>query len=76
MDVRARFGNNVKALRKAIGLSQDDLADRAAVHRTFMSGIERGKRAPTIVVVERLASALNVDPGALFADVDPRSDET
>lgn len=75
MDIKVRFGRNVKALRKATGLSQDEFADKAAIHRTFMSGIERGKRAPTIIIVERLASALGVDPGALFADVDPPSNE-
>ncbi|SFR81530.1 helix-turn-helix domain-containing protein [Sphingomonas jatrophae] len=68
MDIRLRFGRNVKALRKATGLSQDEFADRASIHRTYMSGIERGKRAPTIIVVEQLALALGVQPGALFAD--------
>lgn len=68
MEITVRFGQNVRMLRKATGLSQDEFADKAGVHRTFMSGIERGKRAPTIVVVERLANALGVDPGVLFAD--------
>lgn len=68
MDVRARFGNNVRALRAASGLSQDEFADKVGIHRTYMSGIERGVRAPTILVVERLALALAVDPGILFAD--------
>lgn len=66
MDIRARFGKKVRAMRAAAGLSQDELADRADIHRTFMSGIERGKRAPTIVVVEKIAIALNVSPGTLF----------
>lgn len=68
MEITVRFGQNVRMLRKAAGLSQDEFADKAGVHRTFMSGIERGKQAPTIVVVERLANALGVDPGVLFAD--------
>lgn len=61
-----RFGRNVKALRKATGLSQDELADKVPIHRTYMSGIERGVRAPTIIVVEKIAVALGVEPGALF----------
>lgn len=68
MDVRIIFGANVRRLREAAGLSQDAFADIVGVHRTYMSGIERGKRAPSIIVVERLATALGVDPGALFAD--------
>lgn len=66
MDIRERFGRNVKSLREAASISQDEFADMVGVHRTYMSGIERGKRAPTIIVVEKLALTLNVDPGLLF----------
>ena len=61
-----RFGRNVRALRDAANLSQDEFADKVGVHRTYMSGIERGVRAPTIIVVEKIAMALDVEPGALF----------
>jgi transcriptional regulator with XRE-family HTH domain len=66
MDIRERFGKNVRRLRTAAGLSQDEFADKADVHRTYMSGIERGRRAPTIIIVERIALALGVEPGSLF----------
>jgi len=66
MDIKERFGRNVKSLREAAIISQDEFADMVGVHRTYMSGIERGKRAPTIVVVEKLARALKIDPGVLF----------
>ncbi len=66
MDIKVRFGRNVRALRAAADLSQDEFADKVGVHRTYMSGIERGVRAPTIIVVEKIAMALNVEPGALF----------
>jgi transcriptional regulator with XRE-family HTH domain len=66
MDIRTRFGRNVRSLRRAADLSQDEFADLAGVHRTYMSGIERGTRAPTIIVVERIAAALKVEPGDLF----------
>jgi transcriptional regulator with XRE-family HTH domain len=68
MDVRIVFGANVRRLREKVDLSQDAFADLVGVHRTYMSGIERGKRAPSIIVVQRLAAALNVDPGELFAE--------
>jgi len=61
-----RFGKNVRALRAEAGLSQDEFADKVGVHRTYMSGIERGVRAPTIIVVEKIAKALGVTPGALL----------
>lgn len=68
MDIRVRFGKNVRALREKSGFSQEEFADKAGVHRTYQSGIERGIRAPTIVVVERIAKALGVEPGELFRD--------
>lgn len=58
MDVRGRLGANVKRLREARGLSQENLAFEAEMHRTYVSGIERGRRNPTITIVERLAAAL------------------
>jgi transcriptional regulator with XRE-family HTH domain len=70
MDIRARFGGNVKLLRSEAGVSQDEFADQVGVHRTYLSGIERGLRAPTIIVVEKIANALNVEAGVLFANVE------
>ena len=58
MDVRRRVGLNVKRLRAAQGISQEDLADRAGVHRTYVSGVERGVRNPTITILEKIAGAL------------------
>lgn len=66
MDVQERFGSKVKQLREQAGLSQDALAHAADIHRVYLSGIERGKRAPSIVIVEQLAKALGVHPGELF----------
>lgn len=66
MDIEARFGKNVKARRLAAGISQEEFADLAGLHRTYVSGIERGVRAPSIIVVEKIALALDVAPGALF----------
>jgi transcriptional regulator with XRE-family HTH domain len=61
MDVRERVGFNLQRLRREKGLSQEELADRAEVHQTYLSGVERGKRNPTITVLQRIAEALGAD---------------
>jgi transcriptional regulator with XRE-family HTH domain len=61
MDVRKRIGLNVQNLRRAAGLSQEELADRASVHQTYLSGVEQGKRNPSILVLDRIAQALGAD---------------
>jgi len=66
MEVRQRLGQNVKKLRKAMGISQDELAHRAGVHRTYASDIERGTRNPSILILARFAKALGVSPGSLL----------
>ncbi len=58
MDVRRRLGLNVQRLRRAKGWSQEELAERAGLHRTYVSGVERGIRNPTITIVEKLAITL------------------
>jgi transcriptional regulator with XRE-family HTH domain len=58
MDIRRRLGLNLQRLRKAKGWSQEEFADLAGMHRTYVSGVERGIRNPTITVVEKLARAL------------------
>jgi transcriptional regulator with XRE-family HTH domain len=65
MDVRKRVGNNVRRLREKQGVSQEELAARAELHRTYISGVERGVRNPTIVVLEKVADALGVELSAL-----------
>ncbi len=50
-DVNELFGNAIRTLRKRSGLSQDTLAHRAEIDRTYMSSIERGKKNPTIKVI-------------------------
>jgi transcriptional regulator with XRE-family HTH domain len=60
MDVGRRVGANIKRLRKAQGLSQEELAHRAEMHRTFVSQIERAVKSPTLESLDRLAKALGV----------------
>lgn len=66
MDVRQRLAVNMKRVRKERGWSQEALAHEAELDRTYISGIERNVRNPTITVVERIAEALNCPLGKLL----------
>jgi transcriptional regulator with XRE-family HTH domain len=61
MDVRERVGLNLQRLRREKGLSQEELADLASIHQTYLSGVERGKRNPAVTVLQRIAEALGAD---------------
>ncbi|WP_282267528.1 helix-turn-helix transcriptional regulator [Stenotrophomonas sp. PS02298] len=62
----AVFAGNVRRLRKERGLSQEELAEAAGVHRTYVGMIERGEKNVTIYNIERIAIALDVPPGSLL----------
>jgi len=64
------FGRTVRKLREARGLSQEAFADRCGLHRTYIGGIERGERNIGLLNILRIAAALDVEPGALLADLD------
>lgn len=66
MDVRHRLAANMKRLRKERGWSQEALADEAGLDRTYISGIERMVRNPTVTVIERIAFALACKLGDLL----------
>lgn len=66
MDVRQRLAVNIKRLRKERGWSQEALADEAGLDRTYISGIERVVKNPTVTVVDRIASALGCPLGNLL----------
>ncbi|HYD65560.1 helix-turn-helix transcriptional regulator [Azospirillum sp.] len=70
MDVRRVVAHNLRRLRKAAGLSQEELAHRAGLDRTYVSGVERGVRNPTVLVLQDLAGVLAVRPADLLADVE------
>lgn len=70
MDIRRRVGLNVRRFRVQRGLSQEQLAFDCGLHRTYVSGVERGIRNPTVLVLVRLAKGLRVAPGRLL-DEDP-----
>jgi len=60
MDVGQRVGANIKRMRDEQGISQEELADRAGVHRTFISQIERAVKNPTVQSLDRIAKGLGV----------------
>ncbi|WP_184814695.1 helix-turn-helix domain-containing protein [Actinophytocola algeriensis] len=67
-DLQRRVGSRLRAIRVARGLSQEDFADAAGVHRTYMGGLERGERNITLRGLERVAERIGVDPLKLLVD--------
>lgn len=65
---RLAFGHRVRTLRVVAGFSQEQLAGRAGLHRTYVSSLERGFRNVSLDNILRLAEALEVSPAALFED--------
>jgi transcriptional regulator with XRE-family HTH domain len=65
-DIRERFGFAVKGRREELGLTQEDLADKAGIHRTYLSDIERGSRNVSLINIERVAAALSMLMSELF----------
>jgi transcriptional regulator with XRE-family HTH domain len=68
-DLRPAFGRRIRALRLARHLSQEELAERANLHWTYISGIERGRRSPSLNSMGRLASALGVPLSSLVEEL-------
>lgn len=66
--VRNILSTNVKALRKERGWSQDELADRAGFHRTYVGTVERCEQGITIDSLEKLANAFGVSPARLLEE--------
>ena len=66
MDIREVFAINLKKARRAKGVSQEELAHRADIDRTYVSLLERRMYSATIDVVAKLADALEVEPDALL----------
>jgi transcriptional regulator with XRE-family HTH domain len=68
MDWQALVGANILKLRKRRGLSQEELAVDAEIDVTYLRGIERGRRNPSLMVMVRLATQLGVHPTKLLQD--------
>ena len=69
-DITFRFGQVVRKLRLEQNISQEELADRCGLHRTYISDIELGKRNVSLENIERIAISLNRSLSDLFKEVD------
>ncbi|MGA7676138.1 MAG: helix-turn-helix transcriptional regulator [Rhizomicrobium sp.] len=65
-DWRRIVGTNVRRLRQARGLTQEEVAFRSGIDLTYLGGIERGRRNPSLLVMVRIAKALSVQPTDLL----------
>lgn len=65
--VQIEFGKKIQQLRVGKGMSQEDLAARSGLHRTYISSIERGQRNPSLVNLHKLADALELSLSRLFS---------
>lgn len=59
-EILVKFGNKVRERRTSLGLSQEDLASRAGVHRTYVGMIERAEKNITLLNIEKIAKALQI----------------
>jgi transcriptional regulator with XRE-family HTH domain len=67
MDLGRHVGAAVRRHRELIRISQEELADRAGLDRTYVSGVERGRRNPTVKILQRLSDALGADLDVIFS---------
>lgn len=65
-NVKLLFGKHLRKLREKQGLTQEELADRAGMHFTYVGQIERGLRNPSLVNLQKLAKALKISGGKLL----------
>ena len=68
MDIVKVFGLNVKKYRKAINMSQEELAEKSNLHRTYISAIECFRRSIALENVQRIADAFNIETYILFLE--------
>ncbi len=67
-DILIRFGRKVRRERTRLGLSQEELAARAAVHRTYIGMVERAEKNITLENIEKICKALGLSVGEFFMD--------
>lgn len=63
----SRFGDAVRVARTTAGLTQEELAERAGLDRSYIGGVERGDRNPTLMVIEKIAGGLGITLADLFS---------
>lgn len=65
-DIKTEFGKHLRNLREKAGLTQEELADKANMHFTYIGQIERGLRNPSLINLHKLAKALKINAGNLL----------
>lgn len=70
MTIEEAFGQTIRELRKANHFSQEKLADRSTLDRSFISLLENGKKQPSLITIFQLAKALNTLPSKILAAVE------
>ncbi len=76
MSVADQFGANLRYCRRRAGLSQEETAVLASLHRTAVGQLERGERVARADTIAKLAGALQIDPGDLFDGIVWQTGET
>jgi transcriptional regulator with XRE-family HTH domain len=68
MSILNIIGENIRSYRKKLGISQEELAERAGLDRTHVGGVERGERNVSALNIEKLAKALKIKPEKLLME--------
>lgn len=68
MDITKKFGMKIKQIRKQQKMSQNELAEKSGLHRTYIGSVERGERNITLINAEKIAQALSVKLFELLKD--------
>ncbi len=72
--VNKHLGIVISRRRQEINLSQEELADRANIHRTYVSQIERGLKSPTLIILINVAKALNTKASVILRELENEVD--
>lgn len=70
MDIKQKVGHRIKELRLQLGLSQEALANKAEVDRTYMTDVENGRRNISVEVLERIINALDINYSDFFNSIE------
>ena len=70
-----KLGDVICRYRQKANLSQEEMADYAGIHRTYVSQIERGLKSPTLVVLVKIAKALNIKASTILAEIENEVNE-
>lgn len=69
LNIKEKFGKEVRNYRKKLGLSQEEFAFKCNLHRTYIGGVERGERNISIENIEKIANALGIKISDLFKNI-------